>query len=108
MTPVLWSYNLALKDKGKHNRSLKVAVRGPVFGPPLYIHTYRKTQGNQPSTVIMNEVSNRCIIDIRYDYESSSVTKCAPKTRLMTRSSVIQYLSTRDHDYAIAGTAILM
>jgi hypothetical protein len=26
--------------KGKHNRSLKVAVLGPVFGPPLYIHTY--------------------------------------------------------------------
>jgi hypothetical protein len=26
----------------KHNRSLKVAVRGPVYGPPLtYIHTSR-------------------------------------------------------------------
>jgi hypothetical protein len=30
----------------KHNRSLKVAVRGPVFGPPLYIHTYMIGRGN--------------------------------------------------------------
>jgi hypothetical protein len=28
-----------INQKGKHNRSLKVTVLGPVFGPPLYIHT---------------------------------------------------------------------
>jgi hypothetical protein len=35
-----WHNTLNQTAAAKHNRSLKVAVRGPVFGPPLYIHTY--------------------------------------------------------------------
>jgi hypothetical protein len=32
--------NQGLIKNGKQNGSLKVAVLGPVFGPPLYIYTY--------------------------------------------------------------------